>query len=97
MARNLAFGVQSGDDHPSRADFMTAIRRPVLKIVDRSASAPPEVQSHRVQHDARGNAIWSTPISLEDTGDLVLEPDPRAQPSSEGDPYNRGSRTRQPR
>ncbi|HEX4051080.1 MAG TPA: hypothetical protein VHY19_09400 [Steroidobacteraceae bacterium] len=76
---------------------MTAIRRPVLKIVDRSASAPPESQTQRVQHDARGNAVWSTPISLEDTGDLVLEPDPRNQPATEGDPYNRGLRTRQPR
>jgi hypothetical protein len=97
MARILASAVQSGDDHSSRADFMTAIRRPVLKIVDRSASAPPEAQARRVQHDARGNAIWSIPISLEDTGDLVLEGEPLAQPTSDGDPYNRGSGTREPR
>ena len=76
---------------------MTAIRRPVLKIVDRSAAATPEAQARRVQHDARGNAVWSVPISLEDTGDLVLETDPRTPPTSDGDPYNRGSRTRQSR
>jgi hypothetical protein len=76
---------------------MTAIRRPVLKIVDRSASPPPEPDSRRVQHDARGNAIWSVPVSLEDTGDLVLEADPPTEPSTEGDPYNRGSPTRQTR
>ena len=78
---------------------MTAIRRPLLKIVDAcaSASAPPEAQSRRVQHDARGNAIGSIPISLEETGDLVLEADVPVKSTSDGDPYNRGSRTRQPR
>lgn len=76
---------------------MTAIRRPLLKIVDRSAASPPEAPPRRVQHDARGNAVWSIPINLEDTGDLVLETDPCTPPASDGDPYNRGSRTRQPR
>ncbi|HTT05180.1 MAG TPA: hypothetical protein VMF64_07820 [Steroidobacteraceae bacterium] len=78
---------------------MTAIRRPVLKIVEPSSSTPTELGARRVQHDARGNAIWSEPISLEDTGDLVLQTDAHSQPpgESEGDPYNRGPRTRQPR
>ena len=76
---------------------MTAIRRPILKIVDGPASALPGAHSRRVQHDARGNAIWSVPISLEDTGDLVLEPEAPVNSASDGDPYNRGSRTRPPR
>lgn len=75
---------------------MTAIRRPVLTIVDSSTGKPPDT-GRSVQHDARGNAIWSAPISLEDTGDLVLEADARPQPPSDGDPYNRGARTRQTR
>ena len=97
MTRILASVVQPGDDHCPRADFMTAIRRPILRIVDVSASAAPEAQPPRVQHDARGNAIWSIPISLEDTGDLVLEGEVPVKSTSDGDPYNRGSGTRQPR
>ncbi|HLK71260.1 MAG TPA: hypothetical protein VKT19_04850 [Steroidobacteraceae bacterium] len=74
---------------------MTAIRRPVLTIVDRSAAPP---AAARVQHDARGNAIWSAPVNLEDTGDLVLEGDTPAAPTVGADPYNRGSSTpRKPR
>lgn len=78
---------------------MTAIRRPVLKIVEPSSSAPAEPGARRVLHDARGNAIWSAPISLEDTGDLVLEPEAGSQPAGEtkDDPYNRGARPRQTR
>lgn len=76
---------------------MTAIRRPVLKIVDRSAP-PPSAAGARVQHDARGNAIWSAPVNLEDTGDLMLEGDTRAAPTVGADPYNRGlSTARKPR
>jgi hypothetical protein len=71
---------------------MTASRRPLLKIVDRSTNPPPEGQTtlRHVQHDARGNAVWSVPVNLEDTGDLVLEPEALPQPRSDGDPYNRG-------
>ncbi|HEY7929415.1 MAG TPA: hypothetical protein VID71_05350 [Steroidobacteraceae bacterium] len=76
---------------------MTAIRRPFLKIVEPSSGTPAEPSARRVQHDARGNAIWSAPVSLEDTGDLVLETDPRSQPAKDGDPYNRTGRTRPPR
>lgn len=68
---------------------MTASRRPVLKIIDRSTSLPSEAISRRVEHDARGNAVWSAPINLEDTGDLVLAADPLTPPASDGDPYNR--------
>lgn len=73
---------------------MTAIRRPMLKIVEASGNVPPEPAARPVQHDARGNAIWSAPINLEDTGDLVLEADPGMQSTSDGDPYNRGARPR---
>jgi hypothetical protein len=77
---------------------MTAIRRPVLKIIDRTQPAQPEASARRVLHDERGNAVWSAPISLEDTGDLVLEEDPQPRPAGEHDPYNRGpSRARKPR
>jgi hypothetical protein len=69
----------------------------MLKIVEPSGSVPPGPGARPVQHDARGNAIWSAPINLEDTGDLVLEADPLGQPTSDGDPYNRGARTRQTR
>jgi hypothetical protein len=76
---------------------MTAIRRPVLKIVDRSATPSPEAQAAtgRVKHDARGNAVWSAPVNLEDTADLVLQADASAAPQDDGDPYNcRPQRTR---
>ena len=69
---------------------MTAIRRPVLKIVDRSLQPPSAAAEGRVQHDARGNAIWSAPVNLEDTGDLMLEADIQAPSVHGADPYNRG-------
>ena len=72
-------------------------RRPLLKIVDRSDSACPETDSGRVQHDSRGNAVWSTPIDLEATLDLELQIESAAAPPIEGDPYNCGPTLRNPR
>ena len=71
-------------------------QRPLLKIVDRLDAARSESDSGRVQHDSRGNAVWSSPVDLEATLDLELQNE-SAAPSIEGDPYNRGSTRRNSR
>ena len=65
-------------------------RRPLLKIVDRIEGMRRESDHGRVQHDSRGNAVWSAPVDLEATLELELAAESRAVPPSEGDPYNRG-------
>jgi len=72
-------------------------RRPLLKIVDRLDAARSESDSGRVQHDSRGNAVWSAPVDLEATLDLELQIESAAAPSIEGDPYNRGPTLRNSR
>jgi hypothetical protein len=81
--------------HFPRAKFMTA-QRPVLKIVDRLVRGRSE-PAGRVQHDSRGNAIWSAPISLEDTLELQLAVESTGVKPAEGDPYNSGTIVRPPR
>lgn len=69
---------------------MSKIRRPELKVV-RPPSKPQGAQiSGRVVHDSRGNATWiGSDEAPTDTGTLALVHEPSAEPSYDGDPYNR--------
>ncbi len=72
---------------------MSKNRSPALRLVGAAAEAASEPSPRRIEHDARGNAIWvGEPATLEDSSSLTLVADSAPASCSNGDPYNQPAR-----